>query len=96
MTGRLIVSISGIEERALVDVEPFCAQLDAFRVPVSLLVAPRLGGGYRLDRDPHTVYWLAARRAGGDALVLHGYDDAATRKRRSEFATLRAHEANLR
>lgn len=70
--------------------------MDAREVPVSLLVAPRLKGGYRLDRDPHTVEWLTARRAGGDAIVLHGYDEAATKKRRGEFATLPAHEANLR
>ena len=70
--------------------------MDARKVPVSLLVAPRLSGDYRLDRDPHTVEWLTDRRAGGDAIVLHGYDDAATKKRRGEFAMLRAHEANLR
>ena len=28
--------------------------------------------------------------------MLHGYDEAATKKRRGEFATLPAHEANLR
>ncbi len=28
--------------------------------------------------------------------MLHGFDEAATKKRRSEFATLHAHEANLR
>jgi predicted deacetylase len=28
--------------------------------------------------------------------VLHGFDEAATKKRRGEFATLPAHEANLR
>ena len=28
--------------------------------------------------------------------MLHGYDEAATKKLRSEFATLQAHEANLR
>ena len=27
---------------------------------------------------------------------MHGYDDPATKKRRSEFAELRSHEANLR
>src|ERR1700739_681780 len=70
--------------------------MDARKVPVSLLVAPRLSGDYRLDRDPHTVEWLAARRAGGDGIVLHGYEDPATKKRRGEFAILRAHEANLR
>ena len=96
MSGKLIVSISGIGERTLSDVEAFCAQMDARNVPVSLLVAPRLRGDYRLDRDPNTIEWLTGRRAGGDAIVLHGYDDAATKKRRGEFAMLRAHEANLR
>lgn len=96
MSGKLIVSVSGIGEHTLADVNDFCAQMDARSVPVSLLVAPRLGDGYRLDRDPRTVDWLTGRRAGGDAIVLHGYDEAATKKRRGEFATLHAHEANLR
>ncbi len=90
------MSVSGIGERTLADVEAFCAEMDTRGVPVSLLVAPRLKGGYRLDRDPRTVEWLSARRAGGDAIVLHGYDEAATKKRRGEFASLPAHEANLR
>jgi uncharacterized protein len=92
----LIVSVSGIRDRALDDVAEFCEKMDARSVPVSLLVAPRLKGGYRLDQDPATVEWLTARRAGGDAILLNGYDDAATKKRRGEFATLPAHEANLR
>ena len=96
MSGKLIVSVSGIGERTLPDVESFCAKMDARKVPVSLLVAPRLSGDYRLDHDSQTVDWLTTRRACGDALVLHGYDDAATKKRRGEFAILRAHEANLR
>lgn len=96
VSGKLIVSVSGIEERTLADVAAFCTQMDARSVPVSLLVAPRLRGDYRLDEDPRTVEWLTNRRAGGDAIVLHGYDDAATKKRRGEFALLRAHEANLR
>ena len=70
--------------------------MDNRSVPVSLLVAPRLKNGYRLDQDPITVEWLAGRRAAGDAILLNGYDDAATKKRRGEFATLPAHEANLR
>lgn len=96
MSGKLIVSVSEIGERTLADVDAFCTQMDLRGVPVSLLVAPRLKRGYRLDRDPATVEWLVARRAGGDAIVLHGYDEAATRKRRGLFATLPAHEANLR
>ena len=96
VTAELIVSISGIRDRTLADVDTFCEELDTRGVPVSLLVAPRLKGDYRLERDPATLFWLAERRAAGDALVLHGYDEAATKKRRSEFATLQAHEANLR
>jgi len=78
------------------DVAEFCEKMDNRSVPVSLLVAPRLKGGYRLDQDPVTVEWLTGRRAVGDAILLNGYDDAATKKRRGEFATLPAHEANLR
>jgi uncharacterized protein len=96
VSGKLIVSVSGICERTLDDVAEFCEKMDHRSVPVSLLVAPRLKGGYRLDHDPVTVEWLTGRRATGDAILLNGYDDAATKKRRGEFATLPAHEANLR
>ncbi|MGO4446901.1 DUF2334 domain-containing protein [Mycobacterium sp. 2YAF39] len=96
MAGQLIVSISGISDRTMADVENFCGRLDSRSVPVSLLVAPRIKGGYRLDGDAPTVDWLTARRDAGDAIVLHGFDEAATKKRRGEFATLPAHEANLR
>lgn len=96
MAGQLIVSISGISDRTLGDVDTFSSLLDGRGVPVSFLVAPRIKGGYRLDRDAPTVEWLAARREAGDAVVLHGFDEAATKKRRGEFATLPAHEANLR
>jgi uncharacterized protein len=96
VAGELIVSISGIKDRTIDDVDAFRAELEARRVPVSLLVAPRLKGGYRLDADQTTVEWLRQRRSAGDAVVLHGYDEAATKKRRGEFATLQAHEANLR
>jgi predicted deacetylase len=96
VAGELIVSISGIDDRTIGDVDAFRAELRTRGVPVSLLVAPRLKGGYRLDADPATVEWLRRYRAEGDAVVLHGYDEAATKKRRGEFATLQAHEANLR
>lgn len=86
------MSVSGIGESTLADVDAFCAEMDARSVPVSLLVAPRMRDDYRLDRDPRTVDWLTGRRAAGDALVLHGYDEAATKRRRGEFAMLRAHE----
>ncbi len=90
------MSISGISERTLGDVAEFRDSLADRGVPVSFLVAPRLKGGYRLDRDATTVDWLIDRRAHGDAVVLHGFDEAATKQRRGEFATSPAHEANLR
>ena len=96
MAGELIVSISGIKDRTLDDVASFRTELAARAVPASFLVAPRLKGGYRLDHDRPTVEWLTTHRADGDAVVLHGYDEAATKKMRNEFATLAAHEANLR
>jgi uncharacterized protein len=96
VAGQLIVSVSGISDRTLTEVDAFCDLLDARRVPASFLVAPRIKGGYRLDADAPTVGWLADRRERGDAIVLHGFDEAATKKRRGEFATLPAHEANLR
>jgi predicted deacetylase len=96
VAGQLIVSVSGITDRTMADVGAFCRQLDERGVPASFLVAPRIKGGYRLDSDAPTVEWLADRRERGDAIVLHGFDEAATKKRRGEFATLPAHEANLR
>ena len=96
MAGELIVSISGITDRTLASAAAFRDELADRAVPASLLVAPRQKGGYRLDQDARTVDWLTRRRAEGDAIVLHGYDEAATKKRRGEFATLQAHEANLR
>ncbi|MGV0835429.1 DUF2334 domain-containing protein [Mycolicibacterium thermoresistibile] len=96
MAGQLIVSVSQLSKRTMEDAAAFCAELDARNVPVSLLVAPRLKGGYRLDRDAETVDWLATRRERGDAIVLNGFDEAATKRRRGEFAVLPAHEANLR
>jgi uncharacterized protein len=91
-----LVSVSAISAQTLDAAHAFCAELDARGVGVSLLVAPRLKGGYRLDTDPDTVDWLAARRDSGAGVVLHGYDEAATKRRRAEFAVLPAHEANLR
>jgi predicted deacetylase len=96
MPGQLIVSVSGISDRTAGDVRDFCEQLDGRGVPASFLVAPRLSGGYRLHADTATAEWLRTRRERGDAILLHGYDEAATKKRRPEFATLPAHEANLR
>lgn len=96
MPGELIVSVSGISDRSLDHLQQFRHDLDSRAVPVSLFVAPRRKHGYRLESDPITLDWLRQQQSGGDAVVLHGFDEAATRRRRSEFAVLAAHEANLR
>lgn len=96
MTAELIVSVSGIGRHTLGDLEGFQRELGDRSVPLSLFVAPRRKNNYRLDRDDVTAEWLRSRRRHGDAVVLHGFDEAATKRLRSEFATLAAHEANLR
>lgn len=96
MNAELIVSISGIRDTTRDTAIEFAEEMDRRGVPLSLLVAPRLKGKYRLLEDPATQAWLRGRRARGDAIVLHGYDQAATKRRRAEFATLPGHEARLR
>lgn len=96
MSGALIVSVSGIRDDTRDYAAEFARELDARSVPLSLLVAPRLKDKYRLAKDSATQQWLRGRRDGGDAIVLHGYDQAATKRRRAEFAALPRHEARLR
>lgn len=96
MRAQLIVSVSGIRDTTRAQAQAFAAEMDQRGVPLSVLVAPRLKGKYRLTDDARTQEWLRERREGGDAIVLHGYDQAATKRRRAEFATLPRHEARLR
>lgn len=96
MTGQVIVSVSGIRDETVQMVADFAAEMDRRSVPLSLLVAPRLKDKYRLVSDAVTQDWLRGRRDRGDAIVLHGYDQAATKRRRAEFAVLPEHEARLR
>lgn len=102
MTTCLLVSLSGIRNTTLDHCAAFIADMDARRVPVSLLVVPRDPGGST------TVHWLRERRNRGDAILMHGYDHTvdplgpwgpyavARVGRRAEFAALPAHEAGLR
>ncbi|MEU5840841.1 DUF2334 domain-containing protein [Rhodococcus sp. NPDC047139] len=96
MSGQIIVSVSGIRDVTRDVVDGFAREMDAREVPLSLFVAPRLKDHYRLVQDPATQEWLLERREGGDAIVLHGYDQAATKRRRAEFERLPQHEARLR
>ncbi|AYJ48497.1 DUF2334 domain-containing protein [Rhodococcus sp. P1Y] len=96
MSGALIVSVSGIRDDTCEYAAEFARELDKRGVALSLLVAPRLKDKYRLTQDESTQDWLRNRRDLGDAIILHGYDQAATKSRRAEFATLPRHEAKLR
>ncbi len=96
MNGQLVVSLTGIRDTTREVVEGFAREMDVRGVPLSLCVAPRLGGRYTLLSDPGTQEWLLERREGGDAIVLHGYDPSSAAGRHPEFARLPRHEARLR
>ncbi|WP_278313575.1 DUF2334 domain-containing protein [Lolliginicoccus levis] len=96
MSAELLVSVSGIRDTTVDLAASFLEELERRNVPASLLVAPRMKGKYRLLNDPATQGWLRGQQERGASIVMHGYDQAATKKRRAEFATLPAHEAMLR
>lgn len=96
MPAQVIVSLSGVQSAHLDLAAELAGALRSRGVPLSLLVAPRSKGGHRLTHDAPTLEWLRARRDAGDSIVLHGYDQAATKSRRAEFAALPEHEAALR
>ena len=77
MSAELIVSVSGIRDETCYLAAGFADEMDARGVRLSLLVAPRLKDKYRLADDAVTTAWLRERREHGDAIVLHGYDQAA-------------------
>jgi len=92
----VIVSVSGIRDSTLADTVRLADELDRRGAPLSLLVAPRRGHDYRLADDADGQEWLRGRRGRGDAIVLGGYDEAATRRRRPEFAAIGEAEAAVR
>ena len=96
MSAAVIVSVSGIRNSTLDAASDLVDELDRRGAGVSLLVAPRRGHDYALVDDPAGQQWLRSRRERGDAIVLGGYDEAATRRRRPEFATIGAAECAVR
>ncbi|RNE49841.1 DUF2334 domain-containing protein [Corynebacterium alimapuense] len=95
MRGRLLVSVSSVFSDTLGAVKTLVSDLDAEGIPVSLLVAPHIDGNWHLAKDADTKGWLLSQQEQGRALILNGFDQPA-QGRRSEFATLGAHEARLR
>lgn len=77
------MTLSGIEPGAPLGAATVLAdELDARRVPLTLLVGPR--------PHPEVAAWAAARRRAGDAVLLHGVGEPARGRRLPE------HEAGLR
>lgn len=105
MSGKLLVSLSGVTGPTLCDAVEFAAELDRRAVPLSLLVAPRTSGE-QLTRHTPVHNWVQSRRGQGDAVLLHGVEHTdpfggwsprlGRDWRRAEFAGLPAHEAGLR
>jgi predicted deacetylase len=103
MAAPLLVSLSVPTDDDLTGAGALAAGLDARGVPLSLLLRPR-GPRGPIGPDSAPAAWVRERRAGGDALVLHGYDHVADPTaakrlalgRRAEFAALPRHEAGLR
>jgi uncharacterized protein len=104
MPAPLLVSLSAPTDDDLAGAGALTAALDARGVPLSLLLRPR-GPRGPLHPGSAPAAWVHERRAGGDALVLHGYDHVADPTaakqrlalgRRAEFAALPRHEAGLR
>jgi predicted deacetylase len=67
MNAELIVSVSGIRDTTRDAAIEFAGEMDARGVRLSLLVAPRLKGKYRLVDDPATQSWLRGRRLEAEA-----------------------------
>ncbi len=95
MSGRLLVSVSSIFDQTRTAADELVEDLKSEGIEVSLLVAPRIDGDWRLARDTRTRVWLEGQRENGRELILNGFDQAV-QGRRSEFANLEKHEARLR
>jgi predicted deacetylase len=98
VTARLLVSLSGINTWTLDRGADLCEELATRGVPLTLLLAPRVGGA---DQPRPVRTWVREQSAAGAALLQHGCDQATEQRslvvrRRAEFATLPAHEAGLR
>jgi len=91
---RLIVSVSGLGSCPLDVPARLAAELDSRGVPLSLVVTPS-----RLAAAPLTTEWIRKRIAGGDALLLRGFDQLAGHLNPARWpvrtAVLPAHETRL-
>jgi uncharacterized protein len=73
----LVVSVHDIGPATAAETHRWWTDLDALGVPSSLLVIPGRWRGAELADAPELARDLAARAAGGDEIVLHGWTHAA-------------------
>ncbi|WP_280264491.1 polysaccharide deacetylase family protein [Nocardia wallacei] len=78
MPARLVVSVHDVAPATAGETERWCADADAFAIPVSLLVIPGPWRGTSLSEAPGYATFLSERRARGDELMVHGWDHRAT------------------
>jgi predicted deacetylase len=94
VSARLIVSLSGLGGCPLDVPARLSAELDRRGVPLSLVVTPA-----RLAVAPAMTEWVRSRVAGGDALLLRGFDQLAGHLNPARWpvrtAVLPAHETRL-
>jgi predicted deacetylase len=94
VSARLIVSVSGLGSCPLDVPARLAAELDSRGVPLSLIVTPS-----RLATAPAMTEWIRTRVAGGDALLLRGFDQLAGHLNPARWpvrtAVLPAHETRL-
>ncbi len=95
MSGRLLVSVSSIFDQTRKAADALVKDLKTEGIEVSLLVAPRINGDWKLAKDKPTRLWLEEQLDNGRELILNGFDQPV-QGRRSEFANLEQHEARLR
>ncbi len=84
----MIVSVSGIRDETVQVVADFGGRDGPQIGPLSLLVAPRLKDKYRLVSDAVTQDGCAVDETAVTPSCCNGYDQAATKRRRAEFAVL--------
>ena len=81
MSGRLLVSVSSIFDQTRSAADRLISDLRADGIEVSLLVAPRIDGDWRLAKDKGTLAWMEQQRERGHELILNVFDHAVQGRR---------------
>ncbi|WP_433525540.1 DUF2334 domain-containing protein [Nocardia pseudovaccinii] len=80
MPARLVVSVHDVAPASERETARWCADADAFGIPVSILVIPGPWRGASLADAPDYGKFLRERRAHGDEIMLHGWEHRAPKE----------------